>query len=79
MSYSFIGCSCLKSFPDISKWNTKNVSDMSHLFEDCFSLTSFPNISKWVFNKKLKKKQKSKFEGVNKKIIRKKVKGCLIY
>ena len=28
----FAGCSSLKSLPDISKWNTNNVTDMSGLF-----------------------------------------------
>ena len=27
MSYMFYGCSSLNSLPDISKWDTKNVTD----------------------------------------------------
>ena len=33
--------------PDLSKWETKNVTDMSFLFYDCISLQIFPDISKW--------------------------------
>ena len=40
-------CSSLTSLPDISKWNTTNVTDMSYMFEGCSSLTSLPDISKW--------------------------------
>ena len=45
--------------PDISKWNTTNVTDMSSMFNKGYvikqsSLSSLPNISKWntsnVFN-----------------------------
>ena len=43
----FYNCKSLKSLPDISKWNTKNVTDMSRMFEDCSSLTNLPDISKW--------------------------------
>ena len=37
----------LKALPDISKWNTFNVKDMSYMFHNCWYLTSFPNISNW--------------------------------
>ena len=43
----FNDCSSLKSLPDISNWNTKNVKDMSHMFEKCSSLESLPDISNW--------------------------------
>ena len=43
----FSGCSSLLSLPDISNWNTENVSGMSHLFYKCSSLSSLPDISKW--------------------------------
>ena len=39
-------CSSLKSLPDISKWNTNKVTDMSSLFYYCSSLESLPDISK---------------------------------
>ena len=43
----FFICSSLKSLPDISKWNTKNVSNMDGLFCQCSSLKSLPDISRW--------------------------------
>ena len=47
MSNMFDGCSSLSSLPDISKWNTSNVKDMSYMFSGCSSLSSLPDISKW--------------------------------
>ena len=54
MSYLFGGdglfeksCDKLISLPDISKWDTQNVKDMSYMFSDCKSLISLPDISKW--------------------------------
>ena len=41
-----IFCNSLISLPDISKWNTKNVTDMSSMLRDCTSLISVPDISK---------------------------------
>ena len=35
-------CISLKSLPDISKWNTKNVKSMKYMFYDCSSLESLP-------------------------------------
>ena len=32
MSFMFYGCSSLNNLPDISKWDTKNVKDMSSMF-----------------------------------------------
>ena len=29
----FYGCSSLVSLPDISKWNTKNVTNIKHIFD----------------------------------------------
>ena len=46
----FYECSSLKSLPDISKWNTNNVTDMSNMFCGCNSLQSLPDISKWNTN-----------------------------
>ena len=31
----FSWCSLLSSLPDISKWNTNNVTNMSSMFYDC--------------------------------------------
>ena len=50
MSGMFYDCSSLSSLPDISKWNTNNVTDMSHIFYGCSSLSSLPDISKWNTN-----------------------------
>ena len=46
----FYGCSLLLSLPDISKWNTINVTEMNAMFSECLSLSSLPNISKWNIN-----------------------------
>ena len=43
----FSGCKSLSSLPDISKWNTNNVTDMREMFSGCKSLSSLPEISKW--------------------------------
>ena len=43
----FNHCYSLSSLPDISKWNTINVKDMSLMFSYCSSLTLIPDISKW--------------------------------
>ena len=51
MNNLFSNCSLLKSLPDISKWNTINVSDINNLFSHCSSLLSLPDISKWNINK----------------------------
>ena len=47
MSSMFRGCTSLNSLPDISKWNTRNVNNMSFMFYNCLSLKSLPDISKW--------------------------------
>ena len=46
----FDGCYALISLPDISKWNTNNVTNMSYMFYGCSSLESLPDISKWNTN-----------------------------
>ena len=43
----FFNCKSLPSLPDISKWKTNNVKDMSGMFSNCESLSSLPDISKW--------------------------------
>ena len=43
----FYKCSSLSSLPDLSKWNTNNVTYMSYMFPDCSSLLSLPDLSKW--------------------------------
>ena len=50
MNHMFYLCPSLSSLPDISKWNTNNVTNMSCLFSGCSSLSSLPDISKWNTN-----------------------------
>ena len=47
MEGMFSWCSSLKSLPDISNFDTKNVKIMYKLFSGCSSLISLPDISKW--------------------------------
>ena len=47
MKYMFYECSSLLSLPDLSKWNTSEVQDMSYLFFGCNSLKSFPAVLNW--------------------------------
>ena len=42
MSSIFNNCSLLISLPDISKWNSDNLTDMSAMFSYCSSLLSLP-------------------------------------
>ena len=44
MSYMFYGCNSLSSLPDISKWNTSNVTDMSSMFSNTLRLKIDYNI-----------------------------------
>ena len=46
MSCMFDDCEKLTSLPDISNWDTSNVTDMSKMFHSCKSLVSLPDISK---------------------------------
>ena len=47
MSSMFDYCSSLILLPDISNWDTKNVTNIGSLFFRCSSLLSLPDISKW--------------------------------
>jgi len=40
----FNNCSSLKSIPDISKWNTKNIENMEGFFNNCFKLINLPDM-----------------------------------
>jgi len=42
MSFMFFYCSSLSSLPDLSKWDTKNVTDMSSMFDSCPKLKNQP-------------------------------------
>ena len=46
----FHGCTSLSKLPDISKWNTNNVTHMNHMFYGCSSLSNLSDISKWNTN-----------------------------
>ena len=78
MSWMFCRCGLLETLPDISKWNTKKVTDMSGMFFKCSLLISLPDISKWTINDELEKNDM--FEGCNELIIPEKFKesNCLI-
>ena len=43
MSEIFAECSSLSKLPDISKWNTENVTNMMELFYNCTNLASLPD------------------------------------
>ena len=43
MSKILYNCLSLSSLPDISKWNTINVNNMSEMFSNCLSLLNFFN------------------------------------
>ena len=46
MNNIFNGCRSLKSIPDISKWDTQNVENISYMFNGCCSLKYLPDIFK---------------------------------
>ena len=46
MSHMIKFCKSLITLPDISKWDTKNITDMKYMFGHCLSLISIPDISK---------------------------------
>ena len=46
----FYGCSSLKELPDISKWNTSKVNNITGMFYKCGSLKELSDISKWNTN-----------------------------
>ena len=46
MSFMFYICENLSSLPDISKWNTNNVTNMSDMFKNCNKLQNLPKFYK---------------------------------
>ena len=46
--YMFYNCSSLKKLPDISKWNTNKVYDISYLFHGCNSLLYYLNFQNGI-------------------------------
>ena len=59
----FLNCESLITLPDISKWNTSNVKNISGMFLFCNSLISLPDISKWDTNEV--KHKEDMFSGCN--------------
>ena len=51
MNQMFSDCQSLELLPDISKWNTSNVTNMSGMFANCIFLSYLPDLSKWSINK----------------------------
>ena len=47
----FFKCASLISLPDISKWNTSNVTNLNSMFKECVMLQTIPDISKWDMSK----------------------------
>ena len=47
MNFMYSYCTSLIFIPDISKWNTDNVIDISFMFSHCSLLDNLPDISKW--------------------------------
>ena len=43
MGCMFYGCSSLSKLPDISKWNTNNVTNMNRMFYGCNSNLNIPS------------------------------------
>ncbi len=43
MTGMFYNCNSLQSLPDISKWNTSNVTNMMFMFSECISLINLNN------------------------------------
>ena len=48
MSYMFDGCKSLKEIKGLEKWDTNNVTDMSHMFASC-QLIKKINLEKFDF------------------------------
>ena len=46
----FYKCKSLLYLPDISKFDTSNITNMTNMFYNCFSLLFLPDISKWNTN-----------------------------
>ena len=57
MKSMFNGCRSLKNLPDISKWNTSNVTNMMYMFKCCSSLQNLPDISSWNMEKVTKNEE----------------------
>ena len=51
MSFIFYDCISLPKLPDISNWETSNVTEMSCMFFRCISIVKIPDLSKWNLEK----------------------------
>ena len=51
MKGMFCNCTSLSIIPDISKWNTAKVTNMSCMFYNCSSLLSLPDLLEWDISK----------------------------
>ena len=58
LKYMFHDCNLLKSLPDLYKFNTNNITDISYMFSNCGSLISISDISH------LKTKNVTKMKGM---------------
>ena len=47
MAGIFSNCQKIKSLPDISYWELKNVVDINNISNGCWDLSSLPDIPKW--------------------------------
>jgi surface protein len=45
----FANCEALSNLPDLSKWDTQKLNNISNMFSNCKSLKNIPDISKWNF------------------------------
>ena len=80
MSYMFNKCSSIR-YMNITDWNVENVTDMSCMFNECSSLRYLTGSQerklKWKLNKNLI--CKDMFKNVDKEVIPKQFKHCLIF
>ena len=44
ISFIFYDCSLIQSLPNISRWNTKNITNINSIFYNCCSLSELPYI-----------------------------------
>ena len=51
MSGMFCDCKLITKLPNISNWDTSNVTDVSYLFDGCSELKDISPIRNWNKNK----------------------------
>ena len=47
MAGMFMACNSIELLPNISKWDTSNVTNIEGMFALCNSLKSYPDLSNW--------------------------------